>query len=164
MGEDGSGTAEDRFEWESLPPEPGESHGLPDWYPQVADDSARPLVPLEPVIQPQPWWSKSISLKGSWHVLVLIALIALGLSKVVALLVIAHIDLAAAHAGVATDVLAYGGVLLFSGFAMRWTSRWFGLGQALRPDLYDEIGLWLLRLGTALGCIGSLAVMAAEYL
>jgi hypothetical protein len=82
----------------------------------------------------------------------------------VALLVIAHIDLAGAHAGISTVVLVDGVVFLFAGFVMRWTACGFGLGQALRPDLYDDIGLWLLRLGTALTFIGSLAVTAMEYL
>jgi hypothetical protein len=98
-----------------------------------------------------------------WRALALIVVIALGLTKVLLLLVIVHIDLAAAHAGVATGALAYGVVLVFSGFAMRWTAWDFGLGQVLKPDLFDEIGLWLLRLGVALSLIGSIAVIAVEY-
>lgn len=164
MDNGGSGNAGDLFDWDSVAPEPGERHGLPDWYPRAADDPGGAADLLEPTPEKRPWWSRSVSLRDLWHVLGLVVVVAFGLTKLVTFLVIAHVDLAAAHAGIATDVLAYGVVLLFSGFMMRWTSWGFGLGQVLRPDLYDDIGWWLLRLGTALGLIGSLAVIAIEYL
>ena len=79
-------------------------------------------------------------------------------------LAIAHIDLGAAHAGVAIVLFVFGVVLPFSGFTMRWTAWDLGLGQVLYPDRYDELGLWLLRLGTVMACIGAVAVIALEYL
>jgi hypothetical protein len=84
-------------------------------------------------------------------------------TKLVALFALADIDLAAAHAGLATDLVVYGIVLMFAGFMMRWTTWDFGLGQVLWPDVYEEIGLWLLRLGIAMSFIGGLIVMAIEY-
>ena len=162
--DDGGSASGDLFDWDSVPPEPGESHGLPDWYPHYDDGPGAGLTLPGAPSPLQPWWSKPVSVRSWWHLIGLIVVLALGLSKLVGLLVVAHIDLAAAHAGIATGVLVYGVVLLFCGFAMRWTAWGFGLGQVLRPDLYDEIGLWLLRLGTALSFIGSLAVIAINYL
>jgi hypothetical protein len=159
-----SGTGDDLFDWDSVPPEPGESHGLPDWYPRRDEDTTDLPKPLEEPPPHQPWWSKPVSFSSMWRGLCLLVVVALGLTKVVVFLVVARVDLAAAHAGIATDLVAYGLVLLLSGFTMRWTAWGFGLGQVLRPDLYDDIGLWLLWLGAALSLIGSVAVVAIEYM
>jgi hypothetical protein len=67
------------------------------------------------------------------------------------------------HAGVGTTVSAYGAVCLFAGFGARWRKRFFGPGQLIEPELYEEIGRWLYRLGVALVLIGGAAV-TARYL
>lgn len=80
------------------------------------------------------------------------------------MLVLAHIGLGAAHATFAIDVFVYGLVFLAAGFTMRWTAWGFGLGQVLKPELYDEIGLWLIRLGTVMSLAGSFLVITFEYI
>ena len=67
------------------------------------------------------------------------------------------------HAGVGTTVSAYGAVCLFAGFGARWRKRFFGPGQLIEPELYEEIGRWLYRLGVVLVLIGGAAV-TAQYL
>jgi len=95
---------------------------------------------------------------------VLIAALALGVTKLILLLGLVQSLLSAADAGFATDVLVYGLVLLFAGFMMRWTTWAYGLAQVLWPDLYEEIGLWLLRLGVAMSFAGAVAIIVIEYL
>jgi hypothetical protein len=63
------------------------------------------------------------------------------------------------HAGLGTRVSAYGAVCLFAGFGARWRKRFFGPGQLIEPELYEEIGRWLYRLGVALVLIGGAAVI-----
>ena len=64
------------------------------------------------------------------------------------------------HAGLGTTVSAYGAVCLFAGFGARWRKRFFGPGQLIEPEVYEEIGRWLYRLGVALVLIGGVAVTA----
>ncbi len=73
-------------------------------------------------------------------------------------------DLFAAHAGVWTYMCAYGAVGVFVGFAMRWTSWTFGLSQVLYPELYEEVGFWLVRLGIAVASVGYLGYLITHYL
>ena len=67
------------------------------------------------------------------------------------------------HAGAGTTVSAYGAVCLFAGFGARWRKRFFGPGQLIEPELYEEIGRWLYRLGVVLVLIGGAAV-TGQYL
>ncbi|HTT89512.1 MAG TPA: hypothetical protein VMF65_08135 [Acidimicrobiales bacterium] len=64
------------------------------------------------------------------------------------------------HAGVGTTVSAYGAVCLFAGFGARWRKRFFGPGQIIEPELYEEVGRWLYRLGVVLVLVGGAAVTA----
>jgi len=64
------------------------------------------------------------------------------------------------HAGVGTTVSAYGAVCLFAGFGARWRKRFFGPGQLIEPELYEEIGRWLYRIGVVLVLVGGAAVTA----
>ncbi len=64
------------------------------------------------------------------------------------------------HAGLGTKLSAYGAVSLFAGFGARWRKRFFGPGQLIEPDLYEEVGRWLYRLGVALVLVGGAAVVA----
>jgi hypothetical protein len=64
------------------------------------------------------------------------------------------------HASLGTRLSAYGAVSLFAGFGARWRKRFFGPGQLIEPDLYEEVGRWLYRLGVALVLIGGAAVIA----
>jgi hypothetical protein len=50
-------------------------------------------------------------------------------------------------------MVVYGLVGLVAGFVMRWSMWTFGLGQVFYPELYEEVGLWLVRLGTALSFV-----------
>ncbi|MGC8626410.1 MAG: hypothetical protein ACP5VR_02450 [Acidimicrobiales bacterium] len=63
------------------------------------------------------------------------------------------------HANLAGQVSAYGAMCLFAGFGARWRRRFFGPGQLLEPELYEDLGRWLYRLGTVLVlCGGALAL------
>jgi hypothetical protein len=64
------------------------------------------------------------------------------------------------HAGLGTTLSAYGAVSLFAGFGARWRKRFFGPGQLVEPELYEEVGHWFYRLGVALVLIGGAAVIA----
>jgi hypothetical protein len=67
------------------------------------------------------------------------------------------------HAGVGTTVSAYGAVCLFAGFGARWRKRFFGPGQIIEPEVYEEVGRWLYRVGVVLVIVGGAAV-TARYL
>lgn len=69
----------------------------------------------------------------------------------------------AAKAGVFTSVMVYGVVTAVLGFFMRWTSWGLGLSHVLRPDLYEGVGYWLVRVGLAVGCLGAVGVMFLRY-
>jgi hypothetical protein len=58
------------------------------------------------------------------------------------------------HAKVGTAICAYGGICLFAGVGARWRKRFFGPGQLIEPELYEDIGQWLYRIGTALVLAG----------
>lgn len=64
------------------------------------------------------------------------------------------------HAGVGTKLSAYGAVCFFAGFGARWRRRFFGPGQLIEPELYEEVGRWLYRFGVALVLVGGAAVIA----
>jgi hypothetical protein len=51
------------------------------------------------------------------------------------------------HAGAGEAICAYGAVCLFAGFGARWRRRFFGPGQVLEPELYEQLGSWLYRAG-----------------
>jgi hypothetical protein len=51
------------------------------------------------------------------------------------------------HAGAGEAICGYGAVCLFAGFGARWRRRFFGPGQLLEPELYEQLGLWLYRAG-----------------
>ena len=166
MGDVPAGSSEEDFDWDSVPPEPGESHGLSEWYHRTdSEEQTQPLTG-EAAIE---YATATLPLARArprrlWPTLGAIIAASAGLAKVAVFLAIAHIDLGAAHAGVAIVLFVFGVVLPFCGFTMRWTAWDFGLGQVLHPDLYDELGLWLLRLGSVAACIGAVAVTALEYL
>ncbi len=65
------------------------------------------------------------------------------------------------HAKVAEQVCAYGGICLFAGVGARWRKRFFGPGQLIEPELYEDIGHWLYRIGAALVLAGG-ALGAAQ--
>jgi hypothetical protein len=65
------------------------------------------------------------------------------------------------HARMGAEVCAYGGVCLFAGIGGRWRRRFFGPGQLMEPELYEEIGHWLYRIGTVLVLAGG-ALLGAE--
>src|ERR1700722_3026782 len=92
----GSAAPGGTFDWDSVSPEPDESHGLPDWYPRIGSEPSE--VPALPEPPPRPWWSRSVSLNSMWCALGLIVVVALGLAKLVSFWVVAHIHLAGAHA------------------------------------------------------------------
>lgn len=161
-----AGSSEEDFDWGSVAPEPGEGHGLEEGSlradsversheltGEAAIEYARATLPL-PRARP----------RRLWPTLGAIIAASAGLAKVAVFLAIAHIDVGATHAGIATVLFVFGVVLLFCGFTMRWTSWDFGLAQVLYPDLYDELGLWLLRIGVVMACFGAIAVIALEYL
>jgi hypothetical protein len=58
------------------------------------------------------------------------------------------------HAKLAEDVCAYGALCLFAGVGARWRKRFFGPAQLVRPELYEDIGQWLYRVGTVLVICG----------
>ena len=51
------------------------------------------------------------------------------------------------HAGTGEAICGYGAVCLFAGFGARWRRRFFGPGQLLEPELYEQLGSWLYRAG-----------------
>lgn len=59
-----------------------------------------------------------------------------------------------------TTICAYGVACFFAGLGSRWRRRWFGPGQLLEPELYEEIGTWFYRLGTVLALAGGAVYMA----
>jgi hypothetical protein len=67
------------------------------------------------------------------------------------------------HAGLGTSVSAYGAVCLFAGFGARWRKRFFGPGQLVEPEVYEEVGRWLYRIGVVLVLVGG-ALVTAKYL
>jgi hypothetical protein len=67
------------------------------------------------------------------------------------------------HAGSGTSVSAYGAVCLFAGFGARWRKRFFGPGQLVEPEVYEELGRWLYRIGVVLVLVGG-ALVTAKYL
>jgi hypothetical protein len=92
--------------------------------------------------------------------------VAVVLAMIVKLLFIASLVnemLSMAHEGVWTYMCAYGVVGVFVGCAMRWTSWMFGLGQVLRPELYEAVGSWLVGLGVAIAAIGYLGYLVTHY-
>ena|GEM_PF-2247364 len=52
------------------------------------------------------------------------------------------------HAGAGEALCGYGAACLFAGFGARWRRRFFGPGQVLEPEFYDEVATWLYRAGT----------------
>ncbi len=58
------------------------------------------------------------------------------------------------HANVGAQVCGYGAVCLFAGVGAHWRRRFFGPGQLMEPELYEEIGHWLYRIGTVLVLAG----------
>jgi hypothetical protein len=69
-----------------------------------------------------------------------------------------------AHARTGTAVCAYGGVCLFAGVGARWRKRFFGPGQLLEPELYEDIGQWLYRVGAVLVLAGGVLLVAQAAL
>jgi hypothetical protein len=61
---------------------------------------------------------------------------------------------ATAKVPLGTTICAYGLASFIAGLGARWRRRWFGPGQLLEPELYEEIGRWLYRLGTVLVLAG----------
>ena len=64
------------------------------------------------------------------------------------------------HAKLGTSVCAYGGICLFAGVGARWRKRFFGPGQLIEPEMYEDIGQWLYRIGTVLVLVGGTLVVA----
>jgi hypothetical protein len=58
------------------------------------------------------------------------------------------------HANVGAQVCGYGAVCLFAGVGAHWRRRFFGPGQLMEPELYEEIGQWLYRIGSILVLVG----------
>jgi hypothetical protein len=58
------------------------------------------------------------------------------------------------HANAGAQVCGYGAICLFAGVGARWRRRFFGPGQLIEPELYEDIGQWLYRIGTALVLAG----------
>jgi hypothetical protein len=67
------------------------------------------------------------------------------------------------HARLGAAVTAYGAVCLFAGFGARWRRRFFGPGQLMEPELYEEVGRWLYRAGAA-GVLAGGAIFIAQAL
>jgi hypothetical protein len=68
------------------------------------------------------------------------------------------------HASPGATASAYGAVCLFAGFGARWRKRFFGPGQIIEPELYEEIGRWMYRLGVVLVLTGGAVVIAQSVL
>ncbi|MGO9659178.1 MAG: hypothetical protein ACLP7F_12580 [Acidimicrobiales bacterium] len=64
------------------------------------------------------------------------------------------------HARLAAEVCGWGGVCLFAGIGGHWRRRFFGPGQLMEPELYEEIGRWLYRIGTVLVLAGGALLVA----
>jgi hypothetical protein len=58
------------------------------------------------------------------------------------------------HAGTGASVCGYGAACLFAGVGARWRRRFFGPGQLLEPELYEELGTWLYRVGACAVLVG----------
>ena len=83
------------------------------------------------------------------------------LVKMALLMASTYWTMGALHARLGAQVSAYGAVCLFAGFGARWRRRFFGPAQLLEPELYEELGRWLYRLGAALVlCGGALYLLA----
>ena len=67
------------------------------------------------------------------------------------------------HASGGEVVCAYGAACLFAGFGARWRRRFFGPGQLLEPELYEEVSTWLYRAGAVAVLVGG-AVYGAQSL
>lgn len=65
------------------------------------------------------------------------------------------------HEDLGTQICVYGGMCLFAGVGARWRKRFFGPGQLLEPELYEELGRWFYRVGVALVLCGG-AVFVAQ--
>ncbi len=83
------------------------------------------------------------------------------LAKLATLAYTAHWAMALAHARLGPQLSAYGVTCLFAGFGARWRRRSFGPGQVLEPELYEELGRWLYRLGTVLVVCGGAVTLLA---
>jgi hypothetical protein len=57
------------------------------------------------------------------------------------------------------QLAAYGLACYLAGLGGRWRRRWFGPGQLLEPELYEDIGTWFYRLGTVLVLCGGAAYL-----
>ena len=68
-----------------------------------------------------------------------------------------------AKAPMATDLCAYGVASFMAGLGARWRRRWFGPGQLLEPELYEEIGRWFYRLGVVLVLAGAGVYIARSH-
>jgi hypothetical protein len=64
------------------------------------------------------------------------------------------------HAKTGTTVCAYGAICLFAGVGARWRRRFFGPGQLIEPELYEDIGHWLYRAGVCLVLVGGALAVA----
>ncbi len=68
------------------------------------------------------------------------------------------------HAGAGEALSGYGAVCLFAGFGARWRRRFFGPGQLLEPELYEQLGIWLYRAGTVTVLAGGALYIAQALL
>jgi hypothetical protein len=64
------------------------------------------------------------------------------------------------HANLGAQVCGYGAVCLFAGVGAHWRRRFFGPGQLIEPELYEEIGRWLYRIGSVLVLVGGALSLA----
>jgi hypothetical protein len=68
------------------------------------------------------------------------------------------------HEDLGKQICGYGGMCLFAGFGARWRKRFFGPGQLIEPDLYEEIGRWFYRVGVLLVLCGAVIFVALPTL
>ena len=66
------------------------------------------------------------------------------------------------HARIGEAICGYGAVCLFAGFGARWRRRFFGPGQLLEPELYEEVGIWFYRVGV-LGVLVGGAIYFVQF-
>lgn len=66
-----------------------------------------------------------------------------------------------AHSTPATKACALGSACYFAAVGGRWRRRWFGPGQLLEPELYEDVSRWAVRVGTAVIMAGGLLYVAA---
>jgi hypothetical protein len=142
------------------PPGPGSSHaqnqaeyltGVPDLS-LTTTNAALVSSATEPVAAAPPRRRSWVQLTRLW-----------ALAKVASMAYTTWWAMGYAHASPGTIVSAYGAVCLFAGFGARWRKRFFGPGQLIEPEVYEEIGRWLYRLGVVLVLVGGVAV-TAQYL